>query len=305
MLLPTITLSALPRTSVQPLAYLYLSQIPYTGLDLGPVGMVVYWIVLVGWSLLLAYAILFGALPAGNRRLRDFGSRVKAALNTHPVHTAIPSVVPASVAPPIKQVVTHTPPVVAPHTTPEAPRGYSAYHGFKSFARNGAVSIDDIVKGLSRHPYIAPKANVEPINEKVEPVYERVEPIYKNVEPIAVETSVGAGAVPAHAPTFTAALVAGDRAAVFASLREHIQGGVAPEHLISQTACLIDDVYRSRVDGSPCDTELARLTARLDTSTLEKLIAALATAIDSSYSTGVTGAKLALTRALTVLGAQR
>jgi len=36
---------------------------------------------------------------------------------------------------------------------------------------------------------------------------------------------------------------------------------------------------------------------------LEKLIASLTTAIDSSYSTGVTGAKLALTRALSILGA--
>ena len=67
------------------------------------------------------------------------------------------------------------------------------------------------------------------------------------------------------------------------------------EQLLSKVACLIDDVYRSRIDGTACDPELARLTARLDTPTSEKLVASLATAIDSSYSTGVTGAKLALT----------
>ena len=40
--LPTITLSALPRISAQPLAFLYLSQIPYTGFDLGPIGTALY-----------------------------------------------------------------------------------------------------------------------------------------------------------------------------------------------------------------------------------------------------------------------
>jgi hypothetical protein len=48
---------------------------------------------------------------------------------------------------------------------------------------------------------------------------------------------------------------------------------------------------------------VARLTAKIPTPTLEKLVASLATAVDSSYSEGVIGAKLALTRALLVLGA--
>ena len=62
-------------------------------------------------------------------------------------------------------------------------------------------------------------------------------------------------------------------------------------------------MYHARIDGTACDPDIARLTARLTTPQLEKLISALTTAIDSSYSTGVTGAKLALTRALAILGA--
>ena len=118
---------------------------------------------------------------------------------------------------------------------------------------------------------------------------------------ITVETVVESA--PTHIRGFATALVEGDRAAVFAGLRQHIRGGGASEHLLSKTVCIIDDVYRARVDGTACDPELARMTARLDTPTLEKLISSLTTAIDSSYSTGVTGAKLALTRALAVLGA--
>jgi hypothetical protein len=82
-----------------------------------------------------------------------------------------------------------------------------------------------------------------------------------------------------------------------------VRGGGVPEHLVSSVVCLLDDTYRARIDGSYCDETIARLTARLDTPTLEKLISSLTTAIDSSYTDSVTGAKLAFTRALAVLGA--
>jgi hypothetical protein len=82
-----------------------------------------------------------------------------------------------------------------------------------------------------------------------------------------------------------------------------VRGGGAPEHFISSAAILLDDAYRARIDGTASDADVARMTARLSTPTLEKLIASLTTAIDSSYSSGVTGAKLALTRALAILGA--
>lgn len=297
----------------QPLVYLYLSEIPYTGLDLGPVGTVLYWIALIGWSLALAYLVLFGAVPVANRRMRNFGSRVSEALN---VREFAPIVAQRSAPAPESQpfqnsVMTPEPPRKADALvgSPTERRGYSSYDGFKSYAKNGALSVDDIVKGLSRHPYAVAEhtahvqANVEPIYEKVEPIYDRVEPIYEHVETITSNAAVEAGAVQPHIRGFAAALCEGDRVAVFAGLRQHLRGGGVPEHLLSKTVCLIDDVYRSRVDGIPCDPDMARMTARLDTPTLEKLVTALTTAIDSSYSAGVTGAKLALTRALVVLGA--
>ena len=71
----------LPHVGVQPLVFLYLSQIPYTGLDLGPVGTALYWLALIGFALALAYLILFGAVPLASRSLRSLGSRVRGALN--------------------------------------------------------------------------------------------------------------------------------------------------------------------------------------------------------------------------------
>ncbi|MDD3531708.1 MAG: hypothetical protein PHV99_03920, partial [Candidatus Pacebacteria bacterium] len=295
MYAPTISLAVLPHINAQPLAYLYLSQIPYTGLDLGPTGTVLYWFALIACALALTYTVLFGAAPFMNRHIRNFGARVRDALNARELAPAnIPVTVPAFV-----------PTVSLSEQAPEAPLAYSSYDGFKSYARNGALSIEDIVKGLSRHHGVSqPKPNVEPVYEKVEPIFEQMEAIQKEPDMIVDDIQTReVESAPIHIRGFASAIVEGDRTAVFAGLRQHVRGGGAPEHLLSKTVCLIDDVYRARIDGTACDPELARITARLDMPTLEKLISSLTTAIDASYSTGVTGAKLALTRALAVLGA--
>ncbi len=310
---PSITLSALPHVSAQPLAYLYLSQIPYTGLDLGPVGTVFYWLALIAFALAASYLVLFYGMPRASQSLRNFGARVSTVLNTREDMPAVAmaTAAPARSAPPVAPM----PPAGSTGALPDVPRGYSSYDGFKSFARNGAISIEDIVKGLSRVPFVAsakeghhhtalapaaqPPVNIEPVYDKVEPAYDRVEPIYENVETVEADTT----AAPPHIRGFAAALVEGDRAAVFAGLRQHIRGGGIPEKLITDIVCLLDDAYRARIDGATADTDIARLSARLSTPVLEKLIGALTIGIDSSYSEGVTGAKLALTRALSVLGA--
>ncbi len=298
---PSVLLTALPHVGSQPLAYLYLSQIPYTGLDLGPVGTIVYWAALIVFALVLAYLVLFGAVPFVNRSFQDFGSRVKEALNIQePAYAGghFASAVTAEPAP--------TPAKIQEQPY-EAPRGYSSYEGFKSFAHNDSLSIDDIVKGLARSHSVP--ATVEPeieLSQKVEPVYENVEPIYKNIDTIMTDIApetIAIASTPTHVRGFIAALIEGDRAAVFAGLRQYIRGAGAPEKLIAETACLLDDAYRARLDGTSSDPDTTRLVARLDTPTLEKLVASLTTAIDSSYSAGVTGAKIALTRALAVLGA--
>jgi hypothetical protein len=226
---------------------------------------------------------LVGSLMLIGRSLRSLGFRVREALNVRESLLAVRQIVPASVSKPSPPPAAQEPhPVEYDETSREAPRGYSSYEGFKSFAHNGALSIEDIVKGLARN----------------------VEPIYENVEPIVNDIIVNTASVsaPMNTRDFISALVRGDRVAVFAGLRQHVQGTESPEQLISAAVCLLDDAYRARVDGTDSDVDIARLVARLDTPTLEKLISALMTAIDSRYSVGMTSAKLALTRALAVLG---
>jgi len=249
-----------------------------------------YWLVLISIAFAFAYFVLFGVAPRVNRSLRNFGTRVGTVLNTPEFVPAVAVVAaPVPVSPPSFYQNTAT--------VPEASREYSPYDGFKSFAKGGALSIEDIVKGLAR------EQGTQAIHAPAEPIYEHVEPMYENVEPIMNEVVPEKEIIPADVRGFTTALLEGDRIAVFAGLRQYVRGSGASEQLISSVACLLDDAYRARIDGSACNPDIARMTARLSTPILENLIASLTTAIDSSYSTGVTGAKLALTRALAILGA--
>jgi hypothetical protein len=259
--------------AAQPLAYLYLSQIPYTGIDLGPVGMALYWIFFAAIIFTLSYFVLFKGLPFVQRQTQTFASCVAASLNSVPrVTVAVTEpVVPLPAAPAVK----------------DQPRSsnYSAYNGFSSFAANGALSVEDIVKSLSRQ-------------HAVEREQEQTDLVPKTEKENEVITS----AIPVSAQEFASALLIGDRQAVFAALRQHAQNNGAPEKLVSGAAFLIDDAYRSRIEGTG-ETVLSRIAARLSTPVLEQLVTALTTAVDASYSSGMTGAKLALARALAVLGA--
>jgi len=54
-----------PRpVSMQQQPYVTLSQIPYTGLDLGPIGTALYWSFLVLWTLFMAYLIVYKRVQA-------------------------------------------------------------------------------------------------------------------------------------------------------------------------------------------------------------------------------------------------
>jgi len=146
-----------------------------------------------------------------------------------------------------------------------------------------------------------------------------VEPIYENVEPVtpvmrqevparARQSSTSATRqatpeIPAEAPAFIEALLAGDRERTFGMLREVARSGGDPEAFFTQAACALDDAYRARLEGVPVHPEIARITHDVATPVLERLVTALTVAVDSSYSIGITGAKLALTRALATVGA--
>ncbi|HEY0979389.1 MAG TPA: hypothetical protein VGE23_00920, partial [Candidatus Paceibacterota bacterium] len=92
-----------------------------------------------------------------------------------------------------------------------------------------------------------------------------------------------------------------DRDTVFGMVRKMAREGEDTELFISHAACALDDAYRACIDGTTCHPDIAELTQGCHPSFLERLVSSLTTAVDGSYSAGMTGVKMALTRALGVV----
>jgi hypothetical protein len=278
-----IVLDQLPLVGEQPLSYVYLSNLPYTGLDLGPVGTAIYWLMLILWSLAVAYLVLWGMVPAGLRRFGLAG----AAMTQAPAHVP-PAQTPVA--------VNHTPSVPVMHSASPAPapapRTYSSYEGFKTLAAEGALTIDDIVKGLARE---ADDSHLLPSASHAAPA--TVPPAHTVREVITAPTAE----VHQDVPTFLAALVAGEKDTVFGIIRDITKAGGDAQAFITHVVMALDDAYRAKTEGGVVHPDIARIVADSAPSFLEKLITSLSTAVDSTYSAGVTGVKLAVTRALNVV----
>lgn len=304
---PSVLLSATPH----PLASVYLSQIPYTGLDLGPVGTALYWLTLLLWSGAAAYLILFGAMPFALKKTKIFGASVQAVLNAQPpaaTAAAVASVAARPAPPPPPAPPANPPPVMAAAPAPSPVRPTPAREGFRAFAAsNGALTIEDIVKGLSRESGMvfeqsAMPSSFAPAPARMPQPTEGVTPAPAPVaEPQPSPAPAAPAAYPQEVPAFIATLLAGDRDALFAMLRAIARSGADTQEFLAQAALAVDDAYRAHVEGTPVHPEIARITESCHPAFLEKLVAALATAVDSSYSSGVTGTKLALTRALAIV----
>jgi hypothetical protein len=206
---------------------------------------------------------------------------------------------------------------------------YSAQEGFRSFASGNTLTIDDIVHGLAResehHDRVfdafadhaaqadhgAHGAEVTTTTQTI--IHDAPEPtvVFAPMQSVAPEA-------PAHAPApaapvyeplslsdditgFLSALIAGNRDAVFGQIRQVTRSGEDSELFLTHAVCALDDAYRARIDGTAVHPEVARITAQCHPSFLEKLVGALTTAVDGSYSSGVTGVKLAVTRALAIV----
>jgi len=280
---PSVSLTQLP--SALPLASLSLASLPYTGLDLGPLGTAVYWLVLLLWSVGLAYLIYWSLFPGALKNMAFL--RVKSAphseerADTRTVHSA--------------PVVAHaTPAVHTAHTTPAA--SYASYEGFKAEVqpKNEVLSIEDIVKGLSRQVSDEHMLPATPLH-----VYSN-EPAAQAVSTVEVPRAAQAPGttVQGNVPAFIAALLGAEKDTVFAMIRELNRAGHNVEEFLMHVTVALDDAYRAKIDGTPVHPEVARVCSSCAPNFLERVIAALSTAVDSSYVAGVTGVKLALTRAL-------
>ena len=297
---PRVVLDSYVPELEEPLSFVYLSEVPYTGLELGPWGTALYWLMLIGWSAALAYLVLFNALPFAYARAKSFGGNVKEALNSdsgsqshdshdsHAAHSA-----PAAHAP------AHHSAHAAP-AAPARPSGYNQHDGFRSFAAGEGLTIDDIVKGLSRQIEI----DHAQTHEEVVMSAPEAAPAAPAAAPRAEAPKAAPAAVlPMNEGVrdFIEALLNGDRETVFGMVRKLAREGQDTELFVSHAACALDDAYRACIDGTTCHPDIAELTKDCHPSFLERIVHSLSGAVDGSYSSGMTGVKMALTRALGVV----
>ncbi|XKT75472.1 MAG: hypothetical protein ACJKSS_01655 [Patescibacteria group bacterium UBA2103] len=253
---PQISIDFLKTPGEQALAFVTLSQIPYTGLELGPVGAVIYWVFLIVWSGAVAYLVLFKALPFARRKLVMVGEDVMEVLDASKEDTMYASM------PEEKEHVEFLP----------------------NQKGDDALSVEDIVRGLSRmHKEKAPEENVL---DEIDVAAEMELPPVEKVAPVTSGEDM----------RLLNAIISGDKDASFGILRRVIRNGARAEDLFEKVLVHLDSAYRARVDGAYVDEDVRRATASLDTALLEEVITALAPAIDTTYSHAQTGAKLALTR---------
>jgi hypothetical protein len=189
--------------------------------------------------------------------------------------------------------------------------------GFKAFATADALTIDDIVKGLSRESgmVFSNPSNEAPVtlpnDQEHATATERELPQHQ--APVAPQAAPAAPraaqpSAPAHQATpvsddvvsFIGAILAGERDLVFSTVRSLNHAGHDVEEFVAHAILALDDAYKARIDGTPVHEDVKQVTAHCATPFLERLVGALTTAVDGSYSMGVTGIKLALTRALAV-----
>ena len=271
---PRASLDALPTIGDQPFSFVYLNDLPYTGVEMSPLETMMYWFLLIGTSAVLAYFLVFSATPFVLRKVQAFGGSVKESINEHDDHAA-------PIAHSVATLPSYGPAAVASK--------YSSYEGFRSFAQDGALTIDDIVTGLARETH-APVAQSHVVQEVSVPAAAPV------AQP-AVESFMLADDIPG----FIKALLAGDKDAAFSSIRNVTKRGDSAEEFLTHAVCALDDAYRSKIDGTQVHPEIAALTNDCHPSFLEKVVGQLSAAVDGTYSTGVTGVKLAVTRALGVV----
>jgi hypothetical protein len=202
--------------------------------------------------------------------------------------------------------------------TADAPRMEMTGEGFKRFATAETLTIDDIVKGLSResgmefsaepapaeHVPAAPAAHEAPVVEHEEvaaPAYvSEAAPAPRAAAPIAAPQAAEVAPVHPDVINFIGSILEGERDVVFGTIRHLTQAGHDAEEFMAHAICALDDAYRARIDGTPVHEDVKQVTDHCATSFLERLVTALTTAVDGSYSMGITGIKLALTRALAV-----
>ncbi len=321
----------------QPLAFVYLSQIPYTGFEAGPVLTLVFWLAVIllagissyfvmgkgGVRYILGRTFMYAGIPVEedvmNGRAKQEEKEEVLVESTLPVARQIPSpviTVPStSGIPDLNDVIESRAHAAGVLMSPEAVLlaaglstdraealqkfGVILNEAVRTIPReDGWVMLSsDRFMDLAEKKNVAAPANVEYPDFTAEEVAPSV--VYSEVAPAVQSASVDETAGVA----FVSAILSGDRETAYGIIRSLERDGVNPSALMTSVATVVDRLFRVRKGGkNGIDHTLLEKAQNLSDGKLSSIVEVFAHALDQAYSSPFTAIKLALAQAFEVIG---
>jgi hypothetical protein len=322
--------SLFKKPGQQPLAFVSLSQIPYTGFEAGPALTFIFWLAIAGLSAFVAYGITG---PGSLRHVMAYvlggfvgvpvryAEEAEGEADTHRIHNRpYPSFEEesslyenghASVAAPAPVHTAPVAPVSMKHPRTPIPalqdviesRAHAA--GVLMSPEAVALAADisrDRTETLRRFGAVIDEA-VKTIPREdgwIMLTTDRLQAILSaNPAPVLPDEHMPLAGVDEHAAVeFAGAVVSGDRTNAFAIIRSLEHDHVSPTALMTATASVIDKLYRARRDNRQVpDAAFADKAASVSDEKLAHLVEVFTHALDHVYASPFTGVKLALAQA--------
>ena len=327
---PNVQLAKVQSPTDQPLAFVSLSQIPYTGFEAGTLLTLIFWTAVTLWSVGIAYIFVgkgsmrfvanrvlsYAQVPVRrDEREEQYLADVDGYSSPHQ-NTVMESVA-APVAPVVSQPQTQ-------HT--EASEGLPHLTDvIESRAHAAGILLSPealvIAEGLHSERSETLRIFGDLLNEAVRTIpredgwillsAERMRSLIKETGVQHTAGRSSARVIPASsvapvvddsaADRFVATLLSGDRNGAFTILHALEQEQASPAKFATGVATLLDKLYRSRKTNVPFeDISLKEKAARIADEGLQQLVEVFAHALDTAYESKYTGLKIAVAQAFDI-----
>jgi len=302
---PAVTLSFNKVPNEQPLAFVHLSQIPYTGFANGENGTPFFWTFLVIWSGLISYMLV--VREGGRKTVHAVSDVVSGLMQRHNT---------------LSENITHTDfdEQVGFENALERTIGDTAHQSGILISNEGIqliirASNSDEVVSLQILQNVLTHANklyeqedgwIHLTKDRVVLLLSQGVATDEIVARPSVASSVSRNEISSSPynttnalPVFIGWLCDGEGEKVFEFLRRISAQGSSSNEFITGVVCHLDDTYRNRIEGGcTVDSFVREKTQSMSNDDLQQFIGCLARGIDHSYDTSHTGVKMACVRAL-------
>jgi uncharacterized repeat protein (TIGR01451 family) len=332
---PNIVLYGTP--GAQPLAFVSLSQVPYTGFAAGPLLTLLFWLAVALWSAGIAYVLMgrqsmrliaakvFSFAPAVVEY--DEGAYAEDVALTRPNEPIVASTLAMPLTPAIRVMPMPAPaPVSAPAAAVNGIPELADVIETRAHAAGVLLSPEALTMAMALAVDRAETLRIfgDILNDAVKTVpredgwillssdrFSEIVKKFSTTAPASASVIVTEPAYPATGAQevlddsavsqLAKAIVSGNRETAFSLIRMAESAGTDPLPLVTGVATALDALYHARRSGTTAtDLALSGKAAAVSDEALEKLVGIFTHALGAGYSSPYTGVKLALAQAFEV-----